>query len=89
MSSLDQDRQQFLEHARKVYDEKLKDKLEREYFGQVIALDPESGDYVLGKTFGEIDAARQCRFGTKPVYVFRVGGGGAVKIGGTIRERIS
>jgi hypothetical protein len=89
MSSLSQDQQQFVEAAKKVYEEKLKDQLERDHFGEVIALEPESGNYVLGKTLGEVDRACDERFGHKPVHTFRVGGGGAVKIGGSSLGRLS
>ena len=78
-----------MEAARKVYEDKLKDQLEREHFGELIAVEPESGDYVLGKTFSELDRARRERFGQKPVHIFRVGGGGAVKIRGSYLGRVS
>ena len=83
------EQQQFAETARKVYEERLKDRLEEQHPGEVIALDPESGDYVLGKTLAEVDRACRERFGSKPVHVFRIGGGGAVKIGGAWRGRIT
>lgn len=83
------ERQQFAETARKVYEEQLKDRLERQHSGDVIALDPESGDYVLGKTLAEVDRACRERFGRKPVHVFRIGGGGAIKVGGGWRGRHS
>ncbi len=88
MTMLGGDQPQFAEAAKKVYDAKLKEQLEREHFGKVIAVEPESGDYVLGKTYGEVDRACRERFGAKPVHIFRVGGG-AVKIGGTFRDRVS
>ena len=50
--------------------------------GRSIALDPETHDYVLGKTLRDVDAACRERFNSKPVYIFRIGGGGAVKVGG-------
>jgi hypothetical protein len=70
-----------LEAAKKAYEERWKAKLEDEHWGEIIAVEPESGDYVLGRTFREVDVARQAKFGTKMVYTFRVGGGGAVSIG--------
>ena len=68
--------------ARRVYDERLRDKLEAEHFGEVIAVEPDSGDYVLGKDLQQIAQIKTAKFGNKLVYIFRVGGGGAVKIGG-------
>ena len=79
----------FVESARKVYAERWQTTLEREQFGKVIAVEPESGEYVLGNTLSEASKAARQRFAKKPVHIFRVGGGGAVKIGGAIaRGRI-
>lgn len=89
MSSLSRDQQQFVEAAKKIYDEKLRDQLERDHFGEVIAVEPDSGDYVLGKTYLDANRARREVFGRKPVHMFRVGGGGAVKIGGSSLGRLS
>ena len=76
--------------ARRIYDEKLKSQLEAEHFGEVIAVEPESGEYVLGRDLQEVTEARRAKFGTKLVYTFRVGGGGAVRIGGaSLNARLS
>lgn len=83
--TLDPQVQELVENAERVYDQTLRARLEADHFGSLIALDPESGDYVLAETFREIDAAAQRRFGNKPVHIFRVGGGGAVRIGGVGR----
>ena len=71
-----------MEKARRVYDERLKVTLEAEHFGEVIAVEPESGEYVLGKDFMAVSQASRQKFAGKLTYTFRVGGGGAVKIGG-------
>ena len=89
MSMLSEKQQSFVEAAREVYEEKLRDRLEKEHFGEVIAIEPESGDYVLGKALDEVDQACRERFGAKPVHVLRVGGGGAVDVGGAWRGRVS
>ena len=70
------------EKARRVYEERLKVQLEAEHFGEVIAVEPESGGYVLGRDLQAVTEARRAKFGKKLVYTFRIGGGGAVKIGG-------
>lgn len=71
-----------MEKARRVYDERLRVTLEAENFGEVIAVEPESGEYVLGKDFMAVSQACRLKFGKKLTYTFRMGGGGAVKIGG-------
>ena len=78
---LDAEQQRFIDAAKRIYDERLRDELEAEHRGEIIAVEPTSGDYVLGATIGEVDEACRQRFGPKPVHTFRVGGGGAVKIG--------
>jgi hypothetical protein len=84
--TLDPQTQELVRNAERVYDERLRARLETDHFGSLIALDPESGDFVLADTFREIDVAAQRRFGNKPVHIFRVGGGGAVRIGGVGRH---
>ena len=79
-----------VEKARRVYDEKWRAQLEADHFGEVVAVEPESGEYVLGRNLLEITSAHTAKFGDKRVYIFRVGGGGAVKIGGAyLNGRIS
>ena len=88
--SLPAESQNVADKARRVYEERLKTQLEAEHFGEVIAVEPDSGEYVLGKNLMEVTAARRDKFGTKPTFTFRIGGGGAVKIGGAyLNGRIS
>lgn len=80
--SLSQASTDVMEKARRVYDERLRATLEAEHFGEVIAVEPESGEYVLGKDFQAVSQACRQKFAGKLTYTFRVGGGSAVKIGG-------
>ena len=80
----------FVVEAKTFYDNELKERLEHDHFGEIIALDPVTHDYVLGKTLKDVDAACRRQFDSKPVYIFRIGGGGAVKVGKAIsRGRVS
>ena len=81
MSALQIQDEGLVADALRVYEEDLKERLEADHFGEIIAVEPKSREFVLGKTYREIEQARQERFGTNPVYTFRIGGGGAVKIG--------
>ncbi len=83
--ALSPEMQKFVDRAERVYEASLKNLLEAEHFGRLIALEPESSDYVLANTLREIDVAAQQRFGKTPVHIFRIGGGGAVKVGGVGR----
>ena len=87
--SLNSATQEFVRKAEAVYNDSLKEQLETEHLGSLIALDPETGDYVIGPTFREIDQAAQERFGTRRTHIFRVGGGGAVRIGVGSHARVS
>lgn len=60
------------EKARAIY-EKIKDELETEHMGEVVAIDVESGDYFLGKT--GLEAARQARarYPNRIPYIIRIG----------------
>ncbi len=79
----------FTRKAKAVYEATLKEKLEAEHFGELIALEPESGDYVLARGFRELVDAALKQFDRRPTYMFRVGGGGAVRVGASRHARIS
>ena len=79
-------RDEFASRAERAYAERWSAVLEPDHFGELIAVEPDSGDYVLGKDLWEIDAACDQKFGAKLVHIFRVGGGAAVRIGGASRH---
>ena len=81
MAVLSGENRRVMEAAKRLYAEKLRDELEPQYNGQIIAVEPESGEYVLVRTFTEACDACRTRFGQKLTHMFRVGGGGAVSIG--------
>jgi len=64
-----------------VYDANFRSALEATNHGDFVAVEPESGEYFLGKTFSEaIQAARAAHADRYPV-VFRVGHKAAIEIG--------
>ncbi len=65
--------ERFIERAKQAYDDRLAAKLEPEHTGEIIAIEPESGDYFLGKD--EIEAADNARAAGHegPFYFLRVG----------------
>ena len=79
------EREEFASRAERAYAERWKSVLEPDHFGELIAVEPDSSDCVLGKSLGDLDAACDQKFGTKLVHIFRVGGGAAVRIGGAFR----
>ena len=62
----------FLDKGRKIY-KRLKAKLEKNYRGKIVAIEPDSGSYIIGKD--ELDAAlkAQHQFPGKIFGFFRVG----------------
>ncbi len=63
---------EFVEKAKAVY-EQLKPQLLPQYKGWMIAIEPESGDYALGKTMTEARIALQQRHPGKVFFFIRVG----------------
>lgn len=63
---------EFAEKGRAIY-ERLKDQLLHQYKGWFIAIDPETGDYALGKTPVEADQALRSKRPGKVFYMMRVG----------------
>lgn len=48
-----------------IYSERLKTKLEKKYFGKMVAIDPETGDYFIGDTILEaVEKGRKTHPGT-------------------------
>ncbi len=70
--------------AKLLYEEKLRDQLEREHRNQFVAIEPDSGDYFLGETYGEaVRAARQAH-PNQISFVLRVGHDAAIHLGGGV-----
>jgi len=51
----------------------LKDELEREHHGEFVAIEVDSGDYFLGKTFQEADKRAREKHPESIFYVVRIG----------------
>jgi hypothetical protein len=72
---------EFAERAERIYEQRLKVTLEREHLGEFLAIEPESGDYYLGRTLSEAVAAAREAHPDRLSYVLRVGHYPAVQIG--------
>ena len=79
--SVTTDWQDFAARAFEVYEQTLRSQLEPLHDGELIAVEPVSAQFVLAPSMNELNAAVTATFGSKPVHVFRVGGGAAIKIG--------
>ncbi|MEW6096022.1 MAG: hypothetical protein AB1567_05805 [bacterium] len=67
---IDVDTRRFAEKGKEIYKE-LKDKLEPEYKGKLVAID--SGDYFLGNTLREAAAQARAKYSDKVFYVVKIG----------------
>ena len=69
------------DRARKIYEERLKSELEPLHSDEFVAIEPESGDYFLGKTLSEAIGASRARHPSKFAHALRVGHRAAVHFG--------
>ncbi|MBL8796919.1 MAG: hypothetical protein JNM56_23660 [Planctomycetia bacterium] len=75
--------------ASAIYEERLKLAVEATHRDEFLTIEPDSGDYFIGRTMREaIDAARAAH-PTKRCYVVRIGHAAVVEIGGVANERPS
>ena len=70
------------EAAKRVYEEDLRSRLEREHKDDFVAIEPISRRYFLGKTFLEVALAAKEAYPERKSFVIRVGHEAAFHIGG-------
>ena len=71
------DMDDFLARSKEVY-LRIRDELEPEHEGEIVAIDPESGDYFLGKTLGEADEKAFAKYPDKLLCFVRIGSSAAM-----------
>ncbi|MFQ6057845.1 MAG: hypothetical protein ACE5MB_03060 [Anaerolineae bacterium] len=69
---IDIDIREFSARGKQVY-EGIKAGLEPEHKGEIVAIEPDSGDYFLGKTVGEAGEKAKEKYPDKIFYFVRVG----------------
>jgi hypothetical protein len=57
----------------RLYRTRLRRLLEKDHYGEYVAIEVESGDYFLGKTMGEALAAAAQKYPRKRFYFLRIG----------------
>jgi hypothetical protein len=73
--------QSVADKAQRLYDEVLKEELEIAHMDSFCAIEPESGDYFLGKTFSEAMGAARKAHPDRPPYCVRIGHRAALHLG--------
>ena len=74
--------QQLADDATRVYDQKWRAQLEVAHPHAFVAIEPQSGDYFLGKTLSEAMGASRVAHPTRRAFCLRVGHECAIEIGG-------
>jgi hypothetical protein len=64
---------ELIERSQKIYEERYKAELERTHPNYFVAIEPESGDYFLGRTLSEAAAAQDSVHPDRRAAVLRVG----------------
>ncbi len=64
---------QLAKRGREYYEQHLKDRLEKEYRGKIIAIDVDSGDYFFGETVSEAVSEGRQKYPGKVFYAVRIG----------------
>ena len=70
------------EHARQIYADRLQSQLEAEHADRHVAIEPNSGDFFLGDSFGEAVRAARDAHPSRISFVIRIGHEAAVHLGG-------
>ena len=74
--------EQLAEDATRVYDLRLRVQLEATHPHAFVAIEPQSGDYFLGKTLTEAMGAARSAHPTHRAFCLRVGHDCAIELGG-------
>ena len=67
--------------ATRLYEEKLRDKLESSNMNDFVAIEPDSGEFFFGKTLSEAIQASRAAHPDRLAFAMRVGHSAAVHIG--------
>jgi hypothetical protein len=67
------DESQLAKKGKEYYEQHLKDRLEKEYRGKIIAIDIDSGDYFFGETVSEAVSEGRQKYPGKVFYAVRIG----------------
>jgi hypothetical protein len=73
---------EFIQRAERLYEDRLKAKLETSHNGDYLVIEPESGDYFLGHTLREAKVLARVAHPGRMTHVMRVGYAAAYHIGG-------
>ena len=67
--------------ARKIYESRLRQQLERDYFDRYVCIEPSSGNYFIGETFDDAVNAALDAFPDQLTHTLRIGHSAALHLG--------
>lgn len=70
-----------VQRSTRLYEERLRDSLERTNLNDFVAIEPDSGDFFIGKTLSEAIQASRAVHPDRLAFALRVGHSAAVQIG--------
>jgi hypothetical protein len=76
----DQERAQFVERAEALYKQRLKTQLEKTHRDYFVAIEPDSGDYFLGRTMSEAGQTARRAHPDRLTYLMRIGHEAAIEM---------
>ena len=76
---------EFVRRAEEVYETRLRAVLEPEHMDEFVAIEPESGDYFLGKTLSEAIGSARRSYPDRLAHAMRVGHKAALHFGMHVR----
>jgi hypothetical protein len=76
---LDDQLHAFVNRAEAIYRDRLKDVLEPDHLHQFVAVDPDSGDYYLGRTLSEAIGAARAAHPDRLAHAMRIGHSAALQ----------
>lgn len=77
--------EEFVQRAEEIYATRLRSVLEPGHVDEFVAIEPESGDYFLGKTLSEATRAARQSYPNRWTHAMRVGHRAALHLGMQIR----
>jgi hypothetical protein len=78
---------EFVRKAESIYASRLQAILEPAHLGQFVAIEPESGNYFLGRTLNEASRAARATFPDRLTHAMRIGHTAALHFSCTFDER--
>lgn len=78
--------EELIQKGQKYYEEKLKNKLEKNYFGKLIAIEVDSGKYFIGDTLEEALRKAKKKFPDKIFHSIKIGSPGIFTSSSIYRE---